>query len=75
MFKEERLPQVWADEHGWPVAGPLETLSAHAAHEDTGMYPWATSHIDLAAQALLYVRIGRWLLREGDPDIAAEART
>lgn len=39
----------------------IETLQAHAAHEDAAMYPWAQEHLPLTLQRQLFVRIGRSL--------------
>jgi hemerythrin superfamily protein len=52
----------------------VELLEAHSAHEDRWMYPWATHHVELAGQRLLYVRIGRWLMRARPDEILDGAR-
>ncbi len=39
----------------------VEALDAHAAHEDSVMYPWAQLNLPAVAQRLLATRIGRWL--------------
>lgn len=39
----------------------IETLQAHAAHEDAAMYPWVQEHLPLTLQRQLFVRIGRSL--------------
>ena len=39
----------------------VDTLEAHAAFEDAGMYPWAERNLGRDTRHLLGVRIGRWL--------------
>lgn len=39
----------------------IETLQAHAAHEDAALYPWAQEHLPLPLRRQLFVRIGHSL--------------
>jgi len=39
----------------------LDTLRAHAAREETAMYPWAQVHLPLSTRRRLFVRLGRSL--------------
>ncbi len=41
----------------------VEALEVHSASEDAVMYPWATEHIALVAQRLLFTQIGSWIAR------------
>lgn len=39
----------------------IETLRAHAAHEDRHMYPWAQVHLPLSQRQMLFLRLSKSL--------------
>ncbi len=57
----------------------VTTLQAHAAREDSAMYPWAQVHLPLSPRRQLFVRLGRSLrallpARLTTADVSAHAR-